>query len=141
MSLPESGVDFLMAEVAARIAAYLRQAFPGPSTTKQVALAFDVAVDTAKGWLGGQMPINRHLLAMKARFGAAFVAFIYEPMSWAGAYSLRARLDDLRAGIDELRSELDRQEKHLVFDLRARGVLSDELTAMAFMWFPGMSNA
>lgn len=35
----------------------------------------------------------------------------------------------------------DAARKQLIMDLRARGTLSDELTAMAFYWFPGAKDA
>lgn len=115
MSSPQDGEDFLFREVAARVAVYLKQAF-GPNAAKLIAAEFGVAVDTAKGWLAGHMPANKHMIRLKQRFGGAFVAFVYEPFEWSRAYDLRARLDDLRGRLDELTTILDQAEGRTVAD-------------------------
>jgi hypothetical protein len=110
MSSTNQGDDFLFAEVARRVSAWLRQAYPGLNAVKLIAADLDVSPDTAKGWLAGQMPANRHMLKLKRRFGGAFVAFVYEPFEWSRDYDLRARLDDLRGRLDELRVAMDQRE-------------------------------
>lgn len=49
-------------------------------------------------------------------------------------------LENLLRGMLEQEPD-DTARKHLIMDLRARGAISDEMTAMAFYWFPGCRDA
>lgn len=98
------------APVGECVAAWLRQWRPS-DTAKHAAVAFDVAVVTAKGWLAGRRPSNEHLDRMIARFGRPFVAFVYQPIcpdlaedALAAEFAeLSGRLADLKAKIEDLK--------------------------------------
>jgi hypothetical protein len=121
MSPPIPGVDALAAEIAARITTWLRQTWPR-HTAKQAAAALGVSVETARGWLAGQMPANRHMVALTARFGAAFIAHVYAPFPWARDYDLIARLEELSHGLAALRAALDAPLPGARADLALRAV-------------------
>lgn len=103
MNTSENDTDLLAALVGQRLAAWLKQAYPLTAKAKRVAADFGVDERTAQGWLTGALPKNKHMLAMKARYGWKFVAFIYEPFDWAGKAELRARLDALDRELVETR--------------------------------------
>jgi hypothetical protein len=66
------------------------------------------------------------------------------PLPLEGPQPIGALLADMIERLLEMQLAAqpnDSARKRIVMDLRARGVLSDELTAMAFYWFPGMCHA
>lgn len=113
MNTSGKDTDMLASMVGDRLAAWLRQAYPD-AKAKRVAADFDVDERTAKSWLSGALPKNKHMLAMKQRWGWRFVAFIYQPMDFAGQADLRARLDVLDTELAEVR--------RLLADRKARRV-------------------
>lgn len=63
-----------MHPVGERIALWLRS-----SPAKVVACEFQVAVQTAKGWKRGQLPLMGHFTAMVARWGQDFLDYVFAP--------------------------------------------------------------
>ena len=71
-------VDQLPRAVGGRVGRFLRTEWPR-HTTKLAADTFGVHPTTAKQWVGGAMPANRHFLAMIHRWQSRFVASALEP--------------------------------------------------------------
>lgn len=61
-------------QVAKRVTSWL-----SGYSKKELALIFDVSERTAKGWLAGNLPQNKHLIAMIERWGMAFVEDVFAP--------------------------------------------------------------
>lgn len=72
---PKSGIK-LAPEVGRRVAEFYRREYP-KNTAKHLAREYGCAPDTAKKWLQGQCPSTEHLLAMWARRGRGFFAFVF----------------------------------------------------------------
>lgn len=84
--------------VGQRASAWLRQAYPGDSRAKRIARDFECDERTAKSWLAGERPANRHWDQMVARWGRAFLAFVYQPyFDWAEQERLDAELAALQS--------------------------------------------
>ena len=89
--------------VGARVAAFLKDEFPAPGRVKRVANATNVADDTAKSWLSGQCPQNKHLFWMMWRFGYRFSAHVFRDVDGAFARDrdTKNRIDQVFRGIDD----------------------------------------
>jgi hypothetical protein len=85
-------------QLYARLAWFLAGAYPGASKRKRIARDFRVSPDTAKGWLCGYAwPRHDTFLAMRAKWGAEFVAFVYQ---------CRAEMDAMEARVARLEREM-----------------------------------
>ena len=92
-------------EVGSRVAYWARQIY-ARDAAKLLARDFQCSPHTAKKWLLGEQPSNKHLNMMAQRWGKAFLAFIYEPIvgPWRD-YAMDAELDDLKARIAAIEQE------------------------------------
>lgn len=94
------GVD----AVAERFTAWARR-WPA----KELARRFDVSVKTAESWHAGRgLPQGRHMTAMVAEWGEAFLAYVYAPVLEDQA--LDRRLEAVEAVIADLRKECARHD-------------------------------
>lgn len=71
---------------------------------KDLARRLNVSVRTAEGWQQGNFPQGRHLTAMVAMWGAAFLDTVYAPVLEDQA--LDRRLEAVEATIADLRKDL-----------------------------------
>lgn len=86
-------------QVYARFAWFLAGAYPGASKRKRIARDFDVSPETAKGWLCGRAwPRHETFLRMRAKWGPAFIRFVYMEM------------DELDARVARLEREIRLEE-------------------------------
>lgn len=93
-------------EVGQRTAHWLKQRWP-VDTAKYLAREFDLSVRTAEGYCAGGVPSNRVWHAMVARWGKAFVAFIYEPhFDWAEQARLEVEIETIQARLDAVREKV-----------------------------------
>lgn len=98
--------DALHGEVGQRVAYALRQVYPAHAA-KLIARDFGVDERTAKGWLAGQTPQGKHLLALMHKLGAWFASAVLVPVGdWASIVGARARLDLLQQEYDDLGRDL-----------------------------------
>lgn len=91
-----------------RIAGILRGEYPR-NREKLIARDFDVSPRTARGWLSGRLPQNKHLLMMAARWKEKFLAVVFGPLvgdEWAEELELRAELRELDARLARLRKRV-----------------------------------
>jgi hypothetical protein len=103
--------------VGGRVAAWLRQAYPADAA-KLIARDFGSDERTAKGWLSGNRPLNRHWDAMVARWGKAFLMFCYQPhFDWAE----QERLDAELAALQSIAARLQEEKKRHASDANAGG--------------------
>lgn len=72
---------------------------------KVIAREFAVAVQTAKGWKRGQLPLMAHFAAMVARWGEDFLDFVFAP-ALADAPSLSQRLERMEKRAAQFSREL-----------------------------------
>jgi len=93
-------------EVGSRIAAWLRQAYPD-NRAKRIARDFGCDERTAKSWLAGKRCENHHWDRMVARWGKAFLGFVYSAhFDWAAQLALEAQLEALQADLDDIRQQI-----------------------------------
>ena len=106
-------------EVGSRVAYWMRQVYMRDAA-KLMARDFQCSPHTAKKWLLGEQPSNKHLNMMAQRWGKAFLAFIYEPIvgPWRD-YAMDAELDDLKARI----AAIEREFAHEPIEAPARAVV------------------
>lgn len=97
--------DGMTLEMGARVAAWVRQAYPR-DTAKLLARDFGASPHTTKKWIGGCLPSNEHLAAMGRRWGKRFLAFVYEPVvgPWRH-YAMDEELEALKTRIAEIERE------------------------------------
>lgn len=112
--MSKKGVNLPPLAVGTKVAEWLAREYPAASS-KRLAREFTVSPHTAKKWLAGLRPAGQHFDAMVARWGARFLAHVYEPVArpWREA-AMDAELDQLRDRLDALdraRQAL-RQEPH-----------------------------
>ncbi|OWJ67431.1 hypothetical protein [Inquilinus limosus] len=100
-----TSLDLAHDEIGPRLAAHLRSLYP-KHAAKRLATDFGVEEVTARGWLAGKRPSNRHMDRMFARWGRAFFDFLYAPI--AGATDIDSRLDRVAADVAALQAELRR---------------------------------
>ncbi len=79
--------------VGQRVAAWLRQTYPTGVRGKQIARDFSVALPTVDRWLAGYRPAGGVFDRMVARWGRAFLAWVYQPLGWAEAERLQCEID------------------------------------------------
>lgn len=72
---------------------------------KVIAREFEVAVQTAKGWKRGQLPLMAHFAAMVARWGEDFLDFVFAP-ALADAPDLAQRLERMEKRAAQFSREL-----------------------------------
>lgn len=90
-----------------RVKSWLLQAYP-TGRAKDIARGEGVALNTAKQWLLGKLPENRHMAAMAQRFGQAFVAFVYEPVCGPMRIAvLDSELQDIKQRLGRLQQDID----------------------------------
>lgn len=92
-------------EVGARVSSHLRVLYPRDAA-KSIARDFGVGVDTAKGWLSGRPPANRHMTRMVARWGKTFLDYVYAPH--IGASGIEQRVERVLADMAALQADLRR---------------------------------
>ena len=98
-------------EVAARIATWLRHAFPR-NTAKEAAKAFCASQFTTKKWLDGNTaPLNRHILAMIQRWKHPFVTYIFTPLM-RDKRSLSEEIVDLEQRLTKLKPRAEAEERN-----------------------------
>jgi hypothetical protein len=113
-------VDAIHDDVGSRVASHLRKLYPS-NAAKRIASDFDVEEVTARGWLAGRQPANRHMTRMIARWGASFLEFIYAPIT--GATDIDTRLDRVVSDIAALQADL-RRMRHAEAGRRVVGALA-----------------
>jgi hypothetical protein len=113
-------LDAAQDTIGPRIASHLRTLYP-KNAAKLIAADFDVEEVTARGWLAGKQPSNRHMTRMIARWGKSFLDFVYAPLT--GALDIDTRLDRVVADIAALQAEL-RRMRHAEADRRVAGTLA-----------------
>lgn len=87
--------------VGKRIAQWVTQ-----ETEKDAARAFGVSLRTVKSWRAGQLPQMRHLMAMAARWGEAFLEDVFAPLM-TDTPTLTDRLSRLELEIASIRRQVD----------------------------------
>lgn len=122
---PKAGKEMTWADVCpeqvgGRVADHLRAIYPRHAE-KLIAEDFKVHEATAKGWLSGNMPANKHLTKMIARWGKNFLDFVYAPV--IGDPDIDIRLDRVVADIAALQAEL-RRMRHAEGHRRAAGAVA-----------------
>ena len=112
-------MDGVTIEMGNRVASWMRQAYPRDAA-KLAARDFECSPHTAKKWLLGERPANKHLDMMAKRWGKAFVAFIYEPIvgPWRH-YAMDQELEDLKSRI----AAIEREFAHEPIGAPARAVV------------------
>lgn len=90
--------------IGGRWAAALKRRY---DSAKAVALAFDVGVRTAEGWLAGQAPYAKYLLRAWRLHGADIIAEVLAPgSSWHQSASIDTALSEVQAKLQQLNDEL-----------------------------------
>jgi hypothetical protein len=97
--------DVCPEQVGARVADHLRVIYQR-NAEKTIACEFGVHEATAKGWLAGSMPANKHLTKMISRWGKTFLDFIYSPV--IGVSDIDTRLERALAEITAIQAETRR---------------------------------
>lgn len=115
-----TSLDLARDDIGPRIAAHLRTLYP-KHAAKRLASDFCVEEVTARGWLAGSRPSNRHMDRMIARWGNSFLDFVYAPIT--GAPDLETRLDRVFADIAALQAEI-RRMRHAEAHRRVAGALA-----------------
>lgn len=101
-------------EMGRRVATWLRAAYPR-NGAKGIARDTGASPHTARKWLAGVLPENKHMAMMASRWGARFLAYVYEPAIGTDTLlAARTQLQDLRAQLDQLEADLDRTGAHSV---------------------------
>jgi hypothetical protein len=105
-----SGATWEAAEISTRHAHFLReQAYPGPHKRKRIASDWGVSEALARQWLEGKVPASKHLVRMIARWGAAYLAFVFEPCGqWARELSMIDRIQRAAAEADAIKRDLEK---------------------------------
>lgn len=107
--MPIRGVRMTTAEITAemgqRVSLWLRRAYPSAGA-KRIARDLDASPHTARRWLEGALPENRHLAAMASRWGRRFLAWVYEPaIGPAADFALDDELQELRRRLARLETD------------------------------------
>lgn len=98
--------EAISAESGQRLAYQLRQIY-GTNAEKKIQRDWGVAGSTARGWLAGKLPANKYLVAMCARYGKGFAAFVLTPCGdWTNEWAWEAKIEAMQAEMDELRKEI-----------------------------------
>lgn len=101
-----------------RVRAWLLQVYPSRDA-KDIARGEDVSIQTARRWLSGCLPENKHMAALAVKFGKAFVAFVYEPACGDMRLArLDAQLEDISARLAQVKQDIDNARSG---DLHRRG--------------------
>jgi len=104
--MPLVAAEHIAPEIGARVAAYLRQAFPR-HTAKEIGRATDADERTVKQWLAGVMPANRNMVKLAQLFGWRFISMVFEPACGdAAAFRIMGNLDDLEQRAALLKDEI-----------------------------------
>lgn len=103
----------MTAEIGSRVGFWMRQEWPR-DTAKLAARAFGASERTAEKWIAGAMPSNLHMTAMMKRWGARFVAFVYEPALGGefAPYAIKQELQEVQAQL----TRLERKIANAAFD-------------------------
>lgn len=88
--------------VGQQLAAWL-----APYPAKRLARLFGVEPRTAKAWRSGELPQNRHLIAMVALWGRPFIDHIFAPVLVPAPADLARRLERLQIEISDIRRVID----------------------------------
>jgi len=94
--------DVCHEQVGIRVADHLRVIYPR-NAEKLIARDFKVHEATAKGWLAGNVPANKHMTRMVQHWGKTFLDFIYAPV--IGAANIDTRLESLISEIAAIRAD------------------------------------
>ncbi|MGE0716896.1 MAG: hypothetical protein AB7P02_15750 [Alphaproteobacteria bacterium] len=88
-----------------RVAVWLRHRYPREGA-KRIARDMAASPHTARRWLEGALPENRHLVEMGRRWGSRFIAFVFEPVIGpAAGLALDDELQELRERFTKLEAE------------------------------------
>jgi hypothetical protein len=108
--------------VGQRTAQWLRAQWPH-DTAKNAARALQTEPRTVKTWLAGKPPSNEFFHVMAAKWGKAFIAFIYAPQfDWAEQARLEVEIETMAQSLEEIRAELRRRNgttQNMAGDVRA----------------------
>lgn len=85
------------------VAAFFRRRYPR-HTEKLIADEWNVAPQTARGWLSGRLPASRYLVRMMRRYGRRFVAELTD----LPELNVEAELEEIRRRTDQLEAECRR---------------------------------
>lgn len=96
-------------EIATRHVYWLReQAYTGPHKRKRIAQDWGVSEALARTWLEGKIPASRHLVRMIAKWGTAYIAFVWQGCGhWARELSAADRLNKVAAEAESIKREIE----------------------------------
>lgn len=96
------------AEISKRHVYFLReQAYPGPHKRKRIASDWGVSEALARQWLEGKLPRSIYLTKMIARWGRAYVGFVWQGCDWARGLMVDDGLDRAAAQLATLQKQIE----------------------------------
>lgn len=103
---------FQETEIASRHVHFLREcAYPGPHKRKRLASEWGVSEALARQWLEGKIPTSKYLTRMIARWGRAYVGFVWQGCDWARGLMIDDGLDKAAAQLAALQRQIEELRK------------------------------